>query len=137
MSELLLKDCGTSTTNNIRHNFNPLEPMKCLHFLNKSDKQHNTEEVHESRLVTKLRWVVEFAIGRIKQWKALSNKLLNSQIPYADDYVRFVCLIFNDFRLPLVTSLEADAGIAKMMILAKRLMSCNRSSLKINEIRDS
>lgn len=28
------------------------------HFLNKSQKQHTTEEANESRLVTKVRWVV-------------------------------------------------------------------------------
>ena len=90
------------------------------HFLNKSQKQHTTEEANESRLVTKVRWVVESANGRIKKWKVLSNKLPNSQIPYVGDYVRIVCSLCNAFRPPLVTSTDSDKVIARrMMALAK------------------
>ncbi|MCG7879800.1 MAG: transposase family protein, partial [Candidatus Thiodiazotropha endolucinida] len=90
------------------------------HFLNKSQKQHTTEEANESRLVTKVRWVVESANGRIKKWKALSNTMPNSQIPYIGDYVRIVCSICNAFRPPLVTSTDSDKVIARrMMALAK------------------
>ena len=53
----LLNDCGIKT--------------EMPHFLKKSDKQHSTEEASEFRLVTKVRWVVESANGRIKQWNAL------------------------------------------------------------------
>ena len=56
------------------------------HFLNKSQKQHTTEEANEPRLVTKVRWIVESANGRIKKWKALSNKMPDCQIPYIGDY---------------------------------------------------
>lgn len=91
------------------------------HFLNKTQKQHTTEEANESRLVTKVRWVVESVNGRVKKWKALSNTMPNSQIPYVGDYVRIVCALCNALRPPLVTSLEKDEVIAKrMMILAKR-----------------
>ena len=90
------------------------------HFLNKSQKQHTTEEANESRLVTKVRWVVESVNGRVKKWKALSNKMPNSQIPYVGDYVRIVCSLCNAFRPPLVTSSESDGILAKrMMVLAK------------------
>ena len=90
------------------------------HFLNKPQKQHTTEEVNESRLVTKVRWVVESENGRVKRWKALSNTMLNSQIPYKGDYVRIVCSLCNAFRPPLVTSSESDGTLAKrMMVLAK------------------
>ena len=91
------------------------------HFLNKSQKQHTTEETNESRLVTKVRWVVESANGRIKKWKALSNTMPNSQIPYVGDYGRIVCSFCNAFRSPLVTSTNSVKVIARrMMALAKR-----------------
>ena len=69
-------------------------------FLNKSEKQHSTEEANESRLVTKVRWVVESANGRITQWRALSNVLPNTQIPFAGGYVRIVCSLCNAFGPP-------------------------------------
>ena len=37
------------------------------HFLTKSQKQLSTEEANETRLVTKVRWVVESVNGRVKQ----------------------------------------------------------------------
>ena len=98
------------------------------HFLNKSQKQHTTEEANESRLATKVkmflkktgRWVVESANCRIKKWKVLSNIMPNSQIPYVGDYVKIVCSLCNAFRPPLVTSTDSDKVIAKhMMALAK------------------
>ena len=109
----LLNDCGIKT--------------EMPHFLKKSDKQHSTEEANESRLVTKVRWVVESANGRIKQWRALSNVLPNSQIPFAGDYVRIVCSLCNAFRPPLVTSLESDA------VIAKRMMALARSPNKLQQ----
>ena len=90
------------------------------HFLNKPQKQHTSEEANESRLVTKVRWVVESVNGRIKKWKVLSNILPNSQIPYVGDYVRIVCSLCNAFRHPLVTNTDSDKVIARrMMALAK------------------
>ena len=43
-------------------------------------KQHNTEDANSSRLVTKIRWVIESANGRIKKWKYFSNVLINKNI---------------------------------------------------------
>ena len=48
-------------------------------------------------LVAKVRWVVESANGRIKKWKALSNSMLISQIPYVRDYERIVCALCNAY----------------------------------------
>ena len=97
------------------------------HFLKKSEKQHSTEEANESRLVTKVRWVVMSANGRKKQWRTLSNVLPNSQIPFAGDYVRIVCSLCNAFRPPLVTSLESDA------VMAKRMMELAKSANKLQQ----
>ena len=61
------------------------------HFIAKSHKQLSTEEANETRLYIKVRWVVESTNGRIKQWKALSNVMPNSQVILISDYVRNVC----------------------------------------------
>ena len=97
------------------------------HFLKISEKQHSTEEANGSKLVTKVRWVVESANGRIKQWRALRNVLPNTQIPFAGDYVRIVCSLCNALRPPLVTSLESDT------VMAKRMMTLAKSDIKLHQ----
>lgn len=47
-------------------------------FLPKSCKQHSTFDANSSRLVTKIRWVVEAANGRLKKWRFLDNVVCNS-----------------------------------------------------------
>ena len=108
------------------------------HFLNKSEKQHSTEEANEPRLVTKVRWVIESTNGRIKQWRALSNVLPNTQIPFAGNYVRIVCSLCNAFRPPLVTSLESDAVVAKrMMTLANSDNKLHQKVIEISGTKDA
>lgn len=51
--------------------------MPC--YLPKGAKQHSSEEANMSRLITKVRWVIESVIKRIKQWKML-NKVIPSYI---------------------------------------------------------
>ena len=47
-------------------------------FLPKGQKQHSVEEANLSRLVTKIRWAVESANGRLKKWRFLSNTVSNT-----------------------------------------------------------
>ena len=70
-------------------------------FLQKSSKQHSTEAANAFRLVTKVRWVVESANGRIKTWKYLDNVVHNRQVPFIDDYIRIVSSIINKDRTPI------------------------------------
>ena len=64
-------------------------------------------------------------------WSLLVNVLPNSQILFAGDYVRIVCSLCNAFRPPIVTSLETDPVIAKlMMVLAK---SPNKLQQKVRD----
>ena len=97
------------------------------HFLKKSQKQHTTEEANESRLLTKARWVVESANGSIKQWRAFSNTMPNSQIPFIGDYVRIVCALCNAFRKLLVTDSDNDH------ILAERMLALAKTPNKLKE----
>ncbi|XP_061196609.1 uncharacterized protein LOC133204881 [Saccostrea echinata] len=91
-------------------------------FLQKGKRQLTTEEANCSRLVTKVRWVVESVNGRIKTWKYLGKTLPNTQIPYIGDYLRIVCSICNKYRPPINTgTFEDDLAIAtKMTMLAKQ-----------------
>jgi hypothetical protein len=51
-------------------------------------KQHTTEEANKSRLITKVRWVVESANGRIKQWTFLDKGVPNKLVKYIGDFVK-------------------------------------------------
>lgn len=94
---------------------------KMPHFLDK-EKQHDTKSASESRLVTKIRWVVESVNGLIKSWKMLANVILNSNIPFIGDYVRIVCAICNAYRPPRInaTSLDDDIIAQRKLALTKK-----------------
>ncbi|KAK3096289.1 hypothetical protein FSP39_025378 [Pinctada imbricata] len=95
--------------------------MQMPSFLQKGSKQHETEDSNNSGLVTKIRWVVESANGRLKSWKYLDRVLLNTQLPYMGDYVRIVCALCNRYRPPLSRGEEESDVVmaAKMKYLSK------------------
>ncbi|OWF40567.1 hypothetical protein KP79_PYT19999 [Mizuhopecten yessoensis] len=67
----------------------------------KKQQQHTVGESNASRLVTKIRWVVEAVYGRLKTWKYLDRVLPNYQIPYVGDIVGIVCAICIKFSTPI------------------------------------
>ncbi|XP_062615097.1 uncharacterized protein LOC134276823 [Saccostrea cucullata] len=75
-----------------------------------------------SRLVTKIRWIVESVNGRLKQWKFLQNVVPNTQIPFIRDYVCLVAALCNKYRQPLnAGNPENDVILAaKMKYLASQ-----------------
>ncbi|XP_062580526.1 uncharacterized protein LOC134242456 [Saccostrea cucullata] len=89
-------------------------------YLSRGSKQHTTEEANHSRCVTKVRWVVESANGRIKKWKALDQVFPNCQIKWIGDSVRIVCAIVNAFRPPLVCEENNDIALANTMKVLSR-----------------
>ncbi|XP_052792092.1 uncharacterized protein LOC128226248 [Mya arenaria] len=105
----LLKDLGVKT--------------EMPSFLGPKEKQFKTNSANHSRLVTKIRWVVESANGRLKNWKYLeiSRVIPNSQIPYAGDYTRIVAAICNKYRSPLIAGNDEDD-----LLTAARLISMSR-----------
>lgn len=88
---------------------------KMPHFLQQGS-QHSTTEANESKLVTKVRWIVEAINGLIKTWKALNYVFPNSQIPYIGDYVRIVCALCNAFRPSRIHDNPDDHLIAERML---------------------
>lgn len=61
--------------------------LKCLPFLAKKEKQLNTEAANLSRIVTKVRWVIEVINTFLKNsFKAL-KQVANKSLPHThDDY---------------------------------------------------
>jgi len=93
---------------------------KMLHFL-EVGKQHNTMSANKSRLVTKIRWIVESVNGLIKTWKMLTNVFPNTQIPYIGDYVRIVSALCNAYRPPRVqVTSPHDEIIAQRMLASSK-----------------
>ncbi|XP_061168242.1 uncharacterized protein LOC133177166 [Saccostrea echinata] len=93
-------------------------------FLEAGQKQMSTEDANMSRLVTKVRWVVESSNARIKRWRYLDRTLPTHQIPFIGDYIRIVCAVSNRFSHPLSSSSsreEDDAEAAKMLHLSKQV----------------
>uniref|UniRef100_A0A8W8M2I7 DDE Tnp4 domain-containing protein n=1 Tax=Magallana gigas TaxID=29159 RepID=A0A8W8M2I7_MAGGI len=76
----------------------------------------STTDANTSRLVTKIRWVVESANARIKRWKFFARILPSSQVPFISDYIKIVCGISNKYFPPLTTGCtEEDVLVAAKM----------------------
>ena len=104
-------------------------------FFVKGQKQHNTVEANSSRFVTKIRWVVESANSRIKQWKYLEKTLPNSQIPFIEADVKIVCAICNKFRPSL--SVDNTHNTDDLQLAAQMIgMSFTQNQLRDRVARD-
>ncbi|KAH9512011.1 hypothetical protein DERF_010427 [Dermatophagoides farinae] len=76
-----------------KRGFNVLIPA-----LKGKNKQLTTKESNESRLVTKIRWVVEAVHGVIGQkYKLLHNQFQNKSLPKLATYCRIACFLHNKF----------------------------------------
>ncbi len=87
-------------------------------FLN-GRRQFTAAEANQSWYVTKVRWVVEAANARIKQFKFLSNTVQNSSLPYLEEYLSIACAIINRYRPPIKTSTPEDVEIGQKMIVLR------------------
>lgn len=91
-------------------------------FLDKKQKQLSVQQSNTSRLVTKIRWVVESANARIKSWKYFEKILPNSQLPYVGEFLQIVCGICNRYFPPLSSGDPQEDELigTKMLYLAKQ-----------------
>ncbi|CAC5380103.1 unnamed protein product [Mytilus coruscus] len=96
--------------------------IKIPSFLKRNEKQLSVEDGNTTRLVTKVRWVVESVNGRIKQWRLLDKVLPNSLISYAGEYTRFVSAICNKYRPPFNAGNETEDLLlgAKIIHMSKK-----------------
>lgn len=70
--------------------------------------------------MTKVRWVVESAKGRIQHWKLLDKVISNHYVSSVGDFVRIVCFLCNHFRPPLANH-DPEENIAKKMLQRSEL----------------
>jgi hypothetical protein len=78
-------------------------------------KQLSTIEANRSRLVTKVRWVVEVLNGRLKQYKHIGNIVRNTTLPNIMDDIKIAAAIINSKYTPLVADND-NIEIAEEML---------------------
>lgn len=94
-------------------------------FLEKGRNQHSVEEANDSRLVTKVRWVVEAYHGRMKKWNYFNCVIENDFIPIIGHVNRILSAAMNAFRPPLTCNSPDDRQMA-LSTIAKSQENRNR-----------
>ena len=89
---------------------------KTPYFLSKKTNQFTTEETHQTRFVTKIRWVVESANGRIKQWRFFDKVVQNTMLKNIGDYFAIVCALMDAYRPLFIADISKDDAIADRML---------------------
>ena len=100
-------------------------------FLSKAEKQFSTNGANQTRFITKIRWVVESANGRIKTWRSFDRVLPNSMMLIAGDLFSIVCALINAFRPLFVRNISNDD------VLADKMLSLINESNKLKESIDT
>lgn len=88
-------------------------------YLKKGSKQHTTEDANASRLITKIRWIVESINGRLKQWRFFDKVVSNHYIPHLGEFLRIIAAICNKYRSPPASS-QCDIQLAEEMLKTSR-----------------
>lgn len=76
----------------------------------------DTLEANRSRFISKIRWVVESANGRVKHFKWFNQTIQNSTIPQVRDYLQIACALINAYHAPVTSSSTHDDFIATNML---------------------
>ncbi len=85
-------------------------------FMKKDQKQYTTDEANKTRLITKVRWVIESANGRVKQWRFFNNVVPNTMIEKTGNYFEIVCALINCYRPVFVKDTSKDKEIAEKIL---------------------
>ena len=75
---------------------------KMLLFMKKDQRHYTTDEGNKTRLISKVRWIIESANSRVKRWCFFSNVVPNTMIKKARSYFEVVCALINSYRLVFV-----------------------------------
>ncbi|CAF2227724.1 unnamed protein product [Rotaria magnacalcarata] len=79
-------------------------------------RQFSAEEANESRCITKIRWVVEAANRRLKQFKYFANTIQNSSLVYSESDMSIACALTNHYQPPMARSKLEDEEIGVQII---------------------
>ncbi|CAF4392192.1 unnamed protein product [Rotaria sp. Silwood2] len=73
-------------------------------------------EANRSRFISKIRWVVESANGRVKHFKWLDQTIQNTTIPQIRDYLQIACALVNAYRASAISSFSNYDQIASKLL---------------------
>ena len=93
-------------------------------------QQFSSEEANQSRCITKVRWVVEAANRRLKQFKYFANTIQNSSLGYLESDFPITCALTNRYQPPIATSKPEDAEVGQKIM--KLLWQKNKVQLVNN-----
>jgi hypothetical protein len=80
-------------------------------------KQSTTEEANESRMVTKIRHIVEVVNGRVKRgYKFFLHVIENTYRPIVGDIFKIACSLVNAFSPPLSKPKSEDEELPRIML---------------------
>lgn len=128
--DILVVDRGFRDSIETLEEYNLIPKMPA--FLKKGS-QHDALTANESRLVTKIRWVVESVNGLLKQWKMLAQVVPNTQIPYIGDFVRITSALCNAYKPPRKQAAsEDDYVIARRMLALSKKENCLQKYIESN-----
>ena len=91
----------------------------------KGNSQHSVSEANSSRLVTKVRWVVEAYHGRFKKFKLFENRQCTSFLPSYRKCLRILTAALNAFR-PVLYNTATNAPFHQE--IADRMMDLSRAT---------
>ena len=90
-------------------------------------------EANRSRFISKIRWVVESANGRVKHFKWLNQTIQNTTIRQIRDYLQIACALINAYRTPAISSFSNHGQIATKMLAYLHVPNLLRTRLN-NEV---
>ncbi len=90
-------------------------------FLSKTEKQHSTFDANSSRLVTKVRWVVESANARFKKFKFFSRTVPVHSLPSVNTDLQIISALINAYRPKIESDSPGDSDLAKAMLSKLRV----------------
>ena len=104
-------------------------------FMKKDKKQYTTDEANRTRLATKVRWVIESANGRVKQWHPFSNVVPNTMIEKIGNYFEIVCALINCYRPVFAKRTSKGKEIAEKILQLPN--ETNKIKEQIEKITDN
>ena len=90
-------------------------------------------EANRSRFISKIRWVVESANGRVKHFKWLNQTIQNTTIPQIRNYLQITCALINAYRAPAISSFSNHDQIVTKMLAYLHVPNLRRTRLN-NEV---
>lgn len=103
-------------------------------FLSKDQKSMSVRQSNETRKLTKVRWVVESAIGRLKRNLLFRNTVPIGCLPTIAIDLRISAALINRFRTPLVTDDENSDRWAAQMLRRMTTQNILRTRFETGEI---